>query len=136
MTDEVLTMAAVHDPIGELRTHAEMLERQLAEVQQRTEAQLIRAELKAEAVRAGMIDLDGLKLADLSEVKFGPSGDVEGVHALMARLKKLKPWLFGAATLSSTTTPPPAQMSRQKLASEMTDAEYRVAREALLRSRR
>ena len=101
------------------------LERQLAEVQQRTEAQLIRAELKIEAIRAGMVDLDGLKLIDPSEIKLSADGAVEGASALMTRLKKAKPWLFSAASLSSTATPPPARAPRQKLATEMTDAEYR-----------
>ena len=72
-----------HDPLDELRARAEFLERQLAEVQQRTETQLMRAELKVEAIRAGMIDLDGLKLADLSELKFGVDGEVAGASALL-----------------------------------------------------
>ena len=38
------------------------LERQLTELQRQTEGRLVRAELKAEAMRAGMIDLDGLRL--------------------------------------------------------------------------
>jgi hypothetical protein len=62
-------------------------------------------------------------------------GEVEGASALMTRLKKAKPWLFSAVSLSSTAMPPPAQVLRQKLATEMTDAEYRVAREMLLRNR-
>ena len=135
MSDNTPTRDSAHDPLDELRSRAELLERQLVEVQQRTEAQLIRAELKAEAIRAGIIDLDGLKLIDLSEVKLNADGEVEGAPALMTRLKKAKPWLFSAASLSSTAMPPPAQALRQKLATEMTDAEYRTAREVILRNR-
>jgi hypothetical protein len=82
-----------------------------------------------------MIDLDGLKLIDSTEVKLGEDGEVSGASALMTRVKKSKPWLFGGTSLSSTATPPPAQTPKQKLATEMTDAEYRVAREAVLRTR-
>src|SRR5580698_7042431 len=135
MSDDTPMQDSAHDPLDELRSRAELLERQLVEVRQRTEAQLIRAELKAEAIRAGIVDLDGLKLVDPSEVKLSADGEVEGASALMARLKKAKPWLFSAASLSSTAMPPPAQVLRQKLATEMTDAEYRAAREALLRNR-
>lgn len=135
MSDDTPTPTAANDPLDELRTRAEALERQLAEVQLRTEAQLIRAGLKVEAVRAGMVDLDGLKLIDPSEVKLDAGGEVEGAPALMARLKKAKPWLFAAASLSSTAIPPPAQALRQKLATEMTDAEYRTARQAVVRNR-
>ena len=42
-------------------------------------------------------------------------------------------WLFGGGSSSSSASPPPAQPSRQKLATEMTDAEYRAARAAILR---
>jgi hypothetical protein len=134
MSDDNLAQSSAHDPLTELRVRAELLERQLAEVQQRTEAQLIRAELKAEAIRAGIIDLDGLKFIDPSDVKWSPDGEVEGVSALMMRLKRAKPWLFSAASLSSIAMPPPAQAPRQKLATEMTDAEYRAAREIILRN--
>jgi hypothetical protein len=82
-----------------------------------------------------MVDLDGLKLVDFSEVKLGADGEVEGGPALMTRLKRAKPWLFAAASLSSTAVPPPAQAPRQKLATEMTDAEYRVARQAVVKNR-
>jgi hypothetical protein len=136
MSDDTPPPATANDPLDELRARAEALERQLAEVQQRTEAQLIRAELKAEAIRAGMVDLDGLKLIDPTEVKLSADGEVEGAPALMTRLKKAKPWLFSPASLSSTAALPPARAPRQKLATEMTDAEYRVAREAVVKNRR
>ena len=106
MSDHNAPQDSVHDPLDELRARAEVLERQLTEVQQRTEAQLIRSELKAEAIRAGIIDLDGLKLVDLSEVKLRADGEIEGATALMTRLRKAKPWLFSCASLSSTAMPP------------------------------
>jgi hypothetical protein len=76
-----------------------------------------------------------LKLIDMTNVKLTPEGEVEGAYDLMLRLKKAKPWLFGGASSSSASIPPPAHPPRQKLAIEMTDAEYRAAREALLRNR-
>ena len=41
-----------------------------------------------------MIDLDGLKLIDPSQVKLGADGEVEGAPALMAHLKKAKALAF------------------------------------------
>ena len=38
------------------------------EAQTAANDRIIRAELKAEAIKAGMVDLDGLKLADLSKI--------------------------------------------------------------------
>ena len=126
---------SAEEVFAELRSRAEALERQLTAVQQETQARLILAELKSEALRAGMIDLDGLKLLDLSAAKLNDRGEVEGAAAMMARLKQDKPWLFGGAFSSSRSSPPPAQSPRQKMAMEMTDAEYRAARAELLKRR-
>ena len=57
------------DPVAELRARAEALERRLAETEQEARARVVRAELKVEAVRAGIVDLDGLKLLDLKNVE-------------------------------------------------------------------
>lgn len=123
------------DVLTQLRIRAEALERQLTAVQQETKSRLIRAELKAEALRAGMIDLDGLKLIDLSVAKLNDRGEVEGIAAMIIRIKRDKPWLFGGVSSSSRSSAPPAQPPRQKLATEMTDAEYRAARAELLKRR-
>lgn len=121
------------DIVPELRMRAEGLEQQLTELQRNTEARVIKAELKVEAVRAGMIDLDGLKLIDLSPLKLNDKGEVDGASQLMAHLRRTKPWLFGGAFTSSSASAPSAQAPRQKLATEMTNDEYREARAALLR---
>lgn len=123
------------DEIIALRQRTEALERQLAEVERATQSRLIQAELKAEAVRAGMVDLDGLKLLDITDAKVNERGEVEGAAALLAGLKRAKPWLFGRSSSSSSSSAPPVQPPRQKLATEMTDDEYRAARAALLKHR-
>ncbi len=121
--------------IEELRAQTEALTRELQSVQETARARIIRAELKAEAVKAGMIDLDGLKLIELAEVKLSESDEVEGAMQLMAKLKRDKPWLFGARSSSSRATPPNADPPRVKRATEMTADEYRAARADLLRRR-
>ena len=133
MSEEVVQAEASDTAIADLRARAEGLERQLNESKQLAEARLIRAELKTEAIRAGMVDLDGLKLIDTSRITLNSDGEVDGLVELMLRLKRNKPWLFGGSSSSSASTPPPTQPPRQKSATEMTDAEYRTAREALLR---
>jgi hypothetical protein len=123
------------DPLAELRSRAEALEHQLAEVRREAESRLVLAEMKAEAMRAGIVDLDGLKLLDMSNVKLSERGEVEGAATLVARFKREKPWLFAGASSSSPASPPPSQPPRQKRATEMTDAEYRAARAELLKRR-
>lgn len=111
------------------------LEQRLAQVEAEARARVIRAELRAEAMRAGMIDLDGLKLIDTAPLKLGENGEVEGAATLMRDLKRAKPWLFGAASSSSTAAAPRTEPPRAKLATEMTEAEWRAARAELLRRR-
>lgn len=120
--------------LTEARARADELERRLVVAQQEADQRLIRAEMKAEAVRAGMVDLDGLKLLDLSATKLSSTGEVEGAAGLMAQAKRDKPWLF-VGTSSTAATPPPAAAPTPKKAMDMTDAEYRTARAELLKRR-
>lgn len=121
------------DPVAELRARAEALERRLAETEQQACDRVLRAELKVEAVRAGIVDLDGLKLLDLKDVELSPEGEPLNAAQLIAQLRRAKPWLFTGTSSSSGASPPPAQPPRQKLATEMTDDEYRAARAAILK---
>ena len=111
------------------------LEQRLAEMETQTRARLLHAELKAEAVRAGMVDLDGLKLIDAATVRLADSGEVEGAAALMHDLRRAKPWLFAPASASSTAAPPRTEPPRARSATEMSEDEWRAARAELLRRR-
>jgi hypothetical protein len=95
------------------------------------QSRLVVANLRTEAVRAGMIDLDGLRLIDLSAVRLGDDDRVIGGRKLMEDLRRTKPWLFGVASSSSAAVAPASQPVRQKTALEMTDEEYTAARAAV-----
>ena len=99
------------------------------------QSRLITANLRTEAVRAGMIDLDGLKLIDLSEVRLDENDKVVGGRKIMADLRRTKPWLFGVVSTSSAATAPASQPVRQKTAMDMTEAEYTAARTAVTKYR-
>jgi hypothetical protein len=133
MSDEAVPGGPETDPIGEFRARAEAAERRLEEATQEARTRVLHAELKVEAIRAGIIDLDGLKLLDLNDVRLTPEGEPLNAAELMAQLRRTKPWLFGGTSSSSQAIPPPAQPPRQKLATEMTDDEYRAARAAILK---
>ena len=123
------------DVAEDFRAQAIALERRLHELKQQFDIRLIRAEMKAEAVRAGILDLDGLKLLDLSGIVLNDEGEVENANDLITRFKKAKPWLFGMTSSSSPLTPPSALPPRQKHATEMTKEEYAAARAMLLKQR-
>ena len=116
---------------------ADTLEAALAErvaaLEAKLRERLVRADLKAHAIRAGMVDLDGLKLVDTTGLTLNEQDEVNGAEQLMATLRRAKPWLFGGASTSSAAAAPPAQPPRAKLATEMTDAEWQASRAELLR---
>ena len=121
------------DALAQAEARANALEHELEEVRSAAQARLIRAELKVEAVRAGIVDLDGLRLLEIADARLGENGEVENAAELVAQLRRAKPWLFNSGSSSSAALAPPAQPLRQKLATEMTDDEYRAARTALLK---
>jgi|SRR5580658_10774850 hypothetical protein len=120
-------------PDDDLRARIDRLETEGKEVHRRTERRIILAELKVEAMRAGMIDLDCLTFVDLTKVHLGEDGDVAGGAELIGQLKHSKPWLFVPPSSSSVARVPLSRPVRQKLATEMTNEEYRIARANIIK---
>jgi hypothetical protein len=108
---------------------------QFAKLRAEYESRLVAANLRTEAVKAGMIDLDGLKLVDLSSVTLDANDKVVDGRRIMDGLRREKPWLFGATSSSSAALAPASQPVRQKTALEMSDEEYAAARAALTKHR-
>ncbi|MDA8253596.1 MAG: hypothetical protein M0Z28_31085 [Rhodospirillales bacterium] len=123
------------EPTNDAAARLAALEQRLADVEADAQSRILRAELRAEAVRAGMVDLDGLKLIDTTALTLGANGEVAGAATLMRDLRRAKPWLFGAASSSSTAAAPATQPPRAMLATEMSEEEWRAARAELLRRR-
>jgi hypothetical protein len=122
-------------PADQADAEKHRLEKEIEEVRQHARHQIMLADLTVAAVRAGMIDLDGIRLLDLTSVPKKDDGRVADPAGLMADLKRAKPWLFGSGSTSSVTDVPPSTPPRQKLATEMSDEEYRAARTLILKRR-
>jgi hypothetical protein len=109
------------------------LRQRLDEANQR----LLHAELKAHAIRAGILDLDGLKLLDTSRLILGEDGTVTDAEQSVAGLKRDKPWLFGksapALNSSHPATAPQAELPKARKATDMSFDEWQAARARLLR---
>lgn len=108
----------------------------LAEKSQKIEvaaaARVVQAELRAEAVRAGMHNLADLQLADCSSVSVAADGQVTGAVEVVAALKAARPYLFAGA--SSTGGVPPRPKADEPVdARRLSDADWKAAREKLLR---
>ena len=119
-----------------LRAKTERLERELANLSAQNNERVIAAELKVEAVRAGIVDLDGLKLLDASNLAVDENGTVPGAAGAIQTLRSAKPWLFRAVSTSNPASPPSSRPPRSRSAMDMSDAEYAAAREAILRQYR
>lgn len=92
---------------------------------------IIKSELKAIALKYGIVDLDGLKLADLSNIKLNDNGEIEGGEDVIKALKEQKPYLFKEPTTTQTTQTPPPPNTKPKKATEMTLAEYEAEKRRL-----
>jgi hypothetical protein len=136
MSEAVTPIDPGTDSVEELRSRAEALERKLADTEQQARDRVAQAELKVAAIRAGIVDLDGLRLLDSKDLELTPEGEVANAGQLVAQLRRAKPWLFGGPSSSSPSIPPPVQPPKPKLATDMTDDEYRAARAAILKQQR
>lgn len=117
-----------------LRARAAALERQLKESEVQATIRLRETELKSEALRAGIVDLDGLRLLEPSVLSNRTSEAFDAAE-LITKLRRDKPWLFGSTSSSSAMAAPAAVQVRRRLATEMTVEEWRAARAELLRRR-
>jgi len=84
--------------------------------------------IKSAATKAGLQDLDQLKLLDLTGITVKPDGSVDGIDKVLVDLKTKKPFLFGVAN-TSQTEPPPKQgnvkpFDARKAKPEERDAEW------------
>lgn len=123
------------------RQEADQAKAKLAETEASAKKATRDAALKVLATEAGMVDLDGLKLLDEAKIELADDGSLRNGAAVMAELKTAKPWLFTAQqggqrrSTSSPQTPPAQKPAQSKRATEMTDDEYRAARQELLAGR-
>lgn len=110
----------------------ESADKAVQEAKTNADQRVIRAELKAIAVAHGMIDMDGLKLADMTKVTLDEHGEVVGAEDMMKALKESKPYLFKAGTTSNPQgTPPKKDDTKTKTAADMTDAEWKAEKRKL-----
>lgn len=106
---EAKATKAAEDADAKVKKATDDFEAKSKETHTAAEQRIIRAELKAEALKVGMVDLDGLKLADLSTIKIDEKGEVQGAAELLTALKEAKPYLFKvpATSTSHPGNPPP-----------------------------
>ncbi|WP_175969631.1 hypothetical protein [Burkholderia sp. BCC0322] len=108
----------------------------LTDADTRANQRVMRAELKAHAVKAGLVDMEALDLLDLSSVKFNDKGELEGVDALFEAAKKAKPYLFGAQNTGSTEKKPPPAENTPKDVRNLSAAEYEAEKAKMVAASR
>ncbi|MDE8344820.1 MAG: hypothetical protein POH28_01405 [Acidocella sp.] len=129
-------MSDADDGAGHWQERAEAAEAELGRMRVARDERLIRSELKAEAIRRGMVDLDGLRLLDMDAIKMTEAGEIADAGAVLEQLRVDKPWLFGRGGSSSTAASPPRpEPARTRHANELTHDEWMAARAVLLRRR-
>jgi hypothetical protein len=112
------------------------LDERIVEMEARARARVLKSEVKAAAIRAGVADFDDLYAVMthsdlLSKVEFDDDGNVMNVGEVIAGLKTAKPHLFAGVSTSSTSTPPqskPHVVDRPALSMTKEDYERAKAR--------
>ncbi len=131
-----IVMSEAEDEAAHWQGRAEAAEAELGRVRAERDERILRSELKAEALRRGMVDLDGLKLLNTDEIRINEAGEVADIGAVFDQLRVAKPWLFGrVASSSAAAHPPRPEPMRARHASELTHEEWVAARAVLLRRR-
>lgn len=90
---------------------------------------IMRSELKAEALKLGMIDLDGLAFIDYAALKLDDKGELVGGAEALAKLKEAKAYLFaapGGNTGNGKQPPPPKDPKDPVDARKMSPDEYKA----------
>ncbi len=125
------------------RTHKETADRitalerehgeKLTAAEKKANDRIIAAELRAVAAKHGMVDLDAIKLLDMSSIKLTQEGTVEGAEALFEAAKKAKPYLFNPDSNSSSFAgkPPTPAKGEKKSASDMSAEEWAAEKRRL-----
>jgi hypothetical protein len=135
MMSEIEREDSAPDPrVETLETRNQLLQAELISLRQKMRETEMVSNLRVAAIRAGMIDLDGIKLLDFPEDP-DPELPVASADVMIADLKRAKPWLFGGRSTSSAKEAPPTQPVRHKRAMDMTEDEYQAARASLLNRR-
>ena len=119
---------------SKVKAAEELAAKHLADAETKTKAieaaandKILRSELRALAREAGILDIDDLKLLDVSKLKIDDDGNVTGAEDLIKAFKEAKPYKFKELTSTSATTPTPkADAGKQKKVSDMTEAEARA----------
>jgi hypothetical protein len=103
----------------QLRSAQAEHEAALTTIRAQSRDRLLRAELRSEALRAGIVEL-----ADTSAISFAEDGTVAGADTVIAGLKNSKPYLFTPAkdTASFGATTSPALRAPQPAMPELIDA--------------
>lgn len=98
-----------------------------------TDARVLRAELRAAAVQAGIVDSDAAALLPMDGVSLDDKGNLALPAGYFDAARAAKPYLFARPAGSSTSSPaaPPAPGElRGKKAADMTPAEIRAWKQA------
>lgn len=135
MSDLIPDETPPQEMLEALRRQTDALQQELETLRGKARHNAMMADLRVAAVKAGMIDLDGIKLLDLTTVRTTDEGEIPDASQVMASLKHTKPWLFGSWSTSSPKEAPPSQPLQQKQAMEMSDDEYQAARALILKRR-
>jgi hypothetical protein len=119
------------DATGALETLRTEHQTALNGLKESADTRVLTAELRAQAAKAGMLDVDGIKLLDTSTVKLDDKGNLVLPDQFFETAKTARPWMFGAPppAANSTSNPlnPPAPNPNANVKfGDMADADQKA----------
>ena len=86
---------------------------------------VLRAELKSEALKNGLADLEFLKLIDLKKIKLDENGEIKDADKFFEKLKADKPaWFVDKSSTSSTAKKPDPDKDEKLDAMKLDEKAY------------
>jgi hypothetical protein len=79
---------------GKFKELAETAQKEKDEAEKKFKAKLVELALMTEAIKQGIVDPDGVKLVDASQIKVDKDWNVEGAKEAVEALRAAKPYLF------------------------------------------
>lgn len=124
-------VASTKEEVAKVKTEYET---KTAELEAKAKETTKIGKLEVQALKEGMIDLDGLKLADTSKVTLDEKGELVGTEDFFKTLKESKGYLFGKVNTTNIDRVPKPGSPDPVDAKNMKQEDYEAAKSKLINS--
>jgi hypothetical protein len=116
--------------------YKKLIEEKVKEISSSYKKDLMLSKIQIEALREGIVDIDGVKLADLSKLDFDENHNIIGAKEFIEELKKNKTYLFKKSDKTTFEKEPPSKQNNTKVdVRGMSKEDYQKYKISLLKQK-